>query len=162
MTSYRHGLVVGKFYPPHAGHHYLIRVAARRCDTVIVVVAASQFESIPLADRVAWLKEEHATEDNVEVIGVHDDAPVDYNSRRAWATHNAVFDAALRQHGYDQIDAVFSSEKYGDDLAAPYGAAHVEVDRERLEHPVSGTACRDDLAAVWRNLAPAPASRFAS
>ena len=24
----RHGLVIGKFYPPHAGHHHLVRMAA--------------------------------------------------------------------------------------------------------------------------------------
>jgi len=155
MTGYRHGLIVGKFYPPHAGHHYLIRTAADLCDRVSVVVAASQVESVPLVDRVAWLQEEHATEDNVEVIGVLDDAPVDYDSPQAWAAHNSVFDAAVRQLGDDQIDAVFSSEKYGDDLAAHFGAVHVEVDRDRLEHPVSGSACRDDLAAMWNHLAPA-------
>jgi hypothetical protein len=27
MTA-THGLVIGKFYPPHAGHHHLVRVAA--------------------------------------------------------------------------------------------------------------------------------------
>ena len=50
---------------------------------------------------------------------------------------------------------MFSSEKYGDELAAHYGAVHVEVDRARLEYPVSGTSCRDDLAATWNYLAPA-------
>jgi HTH-type transcriptional repressor of NAD biosynthesis genes len=155
MTRYSHGLVVGKFYPPHAGHHYLIRTAARQCDKVSVVVAASQVESIPLVDRVAWLQEEHAADHNVVIVGVLDDAPVDYDSSQAWATHTAVFDAALRRAGDDRIDAVFSSEKYGDELAAHYGAVHVEIDRARLEYPVSGTACRDDLAATWNDLAPA-------
>jgi NadR type nicotinamide-nucleotide adenylyltransferase len=155
MTSYRHGLIVGKFYPPHAGHHYLIRTAARWCDKLSVIVAASQVESISLAERVAWMREEHAVDGNVQIIGVLDDAPVDYESPQAWAAHNAVFDAALRWNGDDRIDAVFSSEKYGDDLAAHYGAVHIEVDRARLEYPVSGTACRDDLAAMWSYLAPA-------
>jgi HTH-type transcriptional repressor of NAD biosynthesis genes len=155
MTSYQHGLVVGKFYPPHAGHHHLIRTAAKQCMKVSVVVAASQVESIPLADRVSWLAEEHAADGNVEIISVLDDAPVDYDSRQAWATHNAVFDAALRHTGDDRVDAVFSSEKYGDDLATHYGAVHVEVDRNRLEYPASGSACRDDLAAMWNFLAPA-------
>ena len=85
MTRYSHGLVVGKFYPPHAGHHYLIRTAARQCDKVSVVVAASQVESIPLFDRVAWLQEEHAADRNVVIVGVLDDAPVDYDSSQAWA-----------------------------------------------------------------------------
>lgn len=155
MTRYGHGLVVGKFYPPHAGHHYLIRTAAKSCDRVSVVVAASQTESIPLADRVAWLGDEHAIDGNVEVIGILDDAPIDCDSPQAWAAHTAVFDAALRHAGDDTIDAVFSSEKYGDELAARYGAVHVAVDQARLEHPVSGTGCRLDLAANWNYLSPA-------
>lgn len=155
MTRYGHGLVVGKFYPPHAGHHYLVRTAAEACDKVSVVVAASQVESIPLADRVAWLRDEHADCGNITIIGVLDDAPIDYDSPQAWATHTAVFDAALRHAGQDQVDAVFSSEKYGDELAAHYGAVHVEVDQARLAYPVSGTACRDDLVANWTYLSPA-------
>ena len=155
MTGYRRGLVVGKFYPPHAGHHHLIRTAANHCTRVSVIVAASQFESIPLAERLAWLREEHAADVNVEFIGILDDAPVDFDSPQVWAAHNAVFDAALRRHGDERIDAVFSSEKYGDDLAGHYGAVHVEVDRARLAHPVSGTVCRTDLAAAWNYLSPA-------
>ena len=82
MTRYSHGLVVGKFYPPHAGHHYLIRTAARQCDKVSVIVAASQVESIPLVDRVAWLREEHAADRNVVIVGVLDDAPSTTTARR--------------------------------------------------------------------------------
>lgn len=149
---------MGKFYPPHAGHHHLIRTAASQCAKVSVIVAASQFESIPLADRVAWLRDEHAIDGNVEINGVLDDAPVDYDSQQAWAAHNAVFDAALRSNGDDRIDAVFSSEKYGDDLAAHFGAVHVDVDRARVTYAVSGSACRSDLAATWNYLAPATRS----
>jgi HTH-type transcriptional regulator, transcriptional repressor of NAD biosynthesis genes len=155
MTGYRHGLVVGKFYPPHAGHHYLIRNAASHCTKVSVIVAASQFESIPLAERLAWLREEHTAESNVEFTGIIDDAPVDFESAQAWAAHHAVFDTALRRNGDDRIDAVFSSEKYGDELAAHHSAVHVEVDRARATHSVSGAACRSDLAATWGDLAPA-------
>ena len=34
MTSTRHGLVIGKFYPPHEGHHLLISTAAAICERV--------------------------------------------------------------------------------------------------------------------------------
>ena len=162
MTRYRHGLVVGKFYPPHAGHHYLVRTAAGQCEKVTVIVAGSQAESIGLDERVGWMREEHTVDRNVDIIGVLDDAPVDYRSPQAWATHLAVFDAALRRTGADRIDAVFSSEKYGDELAAHYAAVHVEVDRERLTFPVSGTACRDNLSEMWTYLAPATRAGLAT
>ena len=32
-TRFEHGLVVGKFYPPHAGHLNLVRHALARCRT---------------------------------------------------------------------------------------------------------------------------------
>ena len=51
----RHGLVIGKFYPPHAGHHLLVRTAAALCERVSVVVMAAQVVSIPLPARVAWI-----------------------------------------------------------------------------------------------------------
>ena len=42
-----HGLVIGKFYPPHAGHLALVRAALARCDRVTVLVLGSPQESIP-------------------------------------------------------------------------------------------------------------------
>ncbi|NUT96297.1 MAG: adenylyltransferase/cytidyltransferase family protein, partial [Saccharothrix sp.] len=59
MTEFDHALVLGKFYPPHRGHHHLIRSAAARSERVTVAVLASSVESIPLESRVAWLRAEH-------------------------------------------------------------------------------------------------------
>jgi HTH-type transcriptional repressor of NAD biosynthesis genes len=57
MTSQLgHRLVIGKFYPPHRGHQHLIETAARECATVTVLVMAARGETVPLADRVAWLR----------------------------------------------------------------------------------------------------------
>ncbi|GLW30570.1 AAA family ATPase [Actinoplanes regularis] len=148
---YGHGLVVGKFYPPHAGHHALIAAAARDCDRVTVVVAPSSRESVPLALRLSWLREAHATTPHVRFAGTHDDHPVDYADPAAWDLHCAVFAAAA---GTDRVDAVFSSEAYGDELARRFGATHVCVDLDRTALPVSGTAVRADPVAHWDHLAP--------
>ena len=56
----KHGLVIGKFYPPHLGHHLLVNTAAAACERVTVVVLAASVESIPLATRVKWMREIHA------------------------------------------------------------------------------------------------------
>lgn len=155
---YRHALVIGKFYPPHAGHHHLVRSAAAVADRVTVVVMASAAESIPLRERVSWLRASHAADASVTVTGIVCDAPMDLGSDPVWAAQVACMRAAVRAVTGDPVDAVVSSEKYGDELAHRLRAVHVCVDPGRVAHPVSGTACRADLAGRWGDLdAPARA-----
>ncbi|MEV1330005.1 AAA family ATPase [Micromonospora costi] len=144
-------MVVGKFYPPHAGHHALIAAAAARCAAVTVVVAPSRRESIPLAARLDWLREVHADTPWVRFVGRYDDHPVDYTDPLAWDAHCAVFREAV---GPRPVDAVFSSEAYGAELARRFDAVPVAVDPDRRTVPVSGTAVRADPVAHWRWLAP--------
>ncbi|MFC0431731.1 AAA family ATPase [Kutzneria buriramensis] len=154
--TYEHGLVLGKFYPPHAGHHHLIRTASRHCRRLTVLVEAASVESIPLADRVAWLRAVHP---DVDVVGTRCDVPVDMADEPIWAAQVAVMRAAL---GDTLIDAVFTSEKYGDELARRFGAEHVAVDPTRLTFPVSATAIRADLAGQWDSLDPVVRSGLAT
>ncbi|GLW07952.1 transcriptional regulator NadR [Microtetraspora sp. NBRC 13810] len=160
--TFRHGLVIGKFYPPHAGHHFLIDTAAERCDRVTVVVAASSAETIPLALRAGWLREAHP-QPHVTIAPVVDDVDIDYADPEIWSAHVEIFRHALSlAHGSpDGIDAVFSSEDYGPELAGRFGAEHVAVDPARAAHPVSGTAVRADPAACWQHLSPAVRAHFA-
>jgi HTH-type transcriptional repressor of NAD biosynthesis genes len=144
---YRHGLVIGMFYPLHSGHGHLIREAVRTCDRVTVQVLAASVESIPLATRAAWVAEEHPS---VRVVAAIDDAPVDFGSDAAWDAHAAVIAALLDA----PVDAVFTSDAYGEELARRLGATWVQVDAGRARNPVSGTAVRADLAGHWHELAP--------
>ncbi len=153
--AFRHGLVIGKFYPPHAGHHALIRAAGAAADRVTVIAMATSAETIPLADRVAWLAAEHVVDINVTVTGIRCDAPVDYADEHIWAAQIAAMRAALAPVSAEPVDAVFTSEHYGEDLASWLDAEHVLVDPERRVGPGSATAVRADLAAHWDALAPA-------
>jgi HTH-type transcriptional repressor of NAD biosynthesis genes len=86
--------------------------------------------------------------------------PVDYNSPAIWAAHVAIMrqavQAADREYGQaPAIDAVFTSEPYGAELARHFGAAHVCLDSVRTLYPVSGTAARASPAAHWDLLPPA-------
>ncbi|MFE0701739.1 AAA family ATPase [Streptomyces sp. NPDC058872] len=147
MRRYGHGLVLGKFRPPHAGHHHLVRTARDRCERLTVLVCASPGEGIPLEDRVSWMREVHP---DVLVLGAVDDAPVDLHDPDDWAAHMAVFRAAVPE----RVDAVFTSEPNGEELGRCFGAASVPVDRERLRFPVSGAAVRADPAGCWDHLEP--------
>ncbi|MEU5158209.1 AAA family ATPase [Streptomyces sp. NPDC020875] len=149
MRRYRHGLVLGKFYPPHAGHHHLVSTAADRCDLLTVLVCAATVESVPLADRVAWLREVHQ-DPGIRIVGTVDDVPMDVRDPAIWDAHMAVFRAAVPE----PVDAVFTSEAYGGELGRRFGADAVCVDPARSLFPVSGTAVRADPVAHWDFLRP--------
>ncbi|MEV8528538.1 AAA family ATPase [Streptomyces sp. NPDC052000] len=142
MKRYEHGLVLGKFYPPHAGHHHLVRTAADRCERLTVLVCAASVESVPLAERVQWMREAHP---GARVVGAVDDIEMDLNDPHIWDAHLAVFKGAVPE----PVDAVFTSEPYGDELARRFGADHVCVDLDRTLFPVSGTAVRKDPVGCW-------------
>jgi HTH-type transcriptional repressor of NAD biosynthesis genes len=163
MTArFGHGLIIGKFYPPHLGHLYLITEAAIACDRVTVLVMAARRETIPLPDRVAWLRATFATDAwgegggaEVVVCGVTCDAPVDYGDATVWTAQVAVMRAALRRDRRPPVDAVFSGESYGGELAARLGASHVRVDPARATVPVSASQVRASLYGTWDMLIPA-------
>lgn len=151
MTTYRHGLFIGKFYPPHTGHHAAIRLAAAQCEEVTVVVMSSAWETVALADRMSWLRNEHRTEANVRIAGIPCDAPLDVTDDSVWTAQVAAMRAALRASGADRpVDAVYCGDAYGDELARRFGASAVSLRRTAS----SSTAVRRDLAGCWHELAP--------
>lgn len=162
MKEFEHALVLGKFYPPHNGHHHLIETAAARSERTTVTVLGASAEKIPLEDRVAWLAEHHRHTGGVRVVGDLDDHPMDFDDDHVWSLHVELTKAVLARRAIAdgephraRVDVVFSSEKYGDELARRLGAQHVLVDLDRVTHAVSGTAVRDDPVANWHHLAPA-------
>ena len=116
---------------------------------------AAAVETIPLARRVAWLRAEHATDPTVTVAGIRCDAPTDYGDETVWAAQVALMRAAVATVTAEPVDAVFTSEGYGAQLASWFGAKHVPVDPDRTAVPISGTAVRGNLADGWPWLAPA-------
>jgi len=161
MRTTRHGLVIGKFYPPHEGHHLLISTAAAVCERVSVLVLSHEVESIPHALRVDWLRRIHAHEANVTFHGVIDDHPVNFEDAAIWDLHEAVFRGGVAALTDEPVTAVFSSEPYGPELARRLGAVNVPVDPGRGLAPVSGTAIRADPVAHWHRLAPPVRGWFA-
>ena len=152
MSRYASGLVIGKFYPPHAGHRHLIATAAEQSEHLSVIVLGNRFESLTVGDRAEWLAAEFAGHPHVHVIAQQDDSPEDYDSDEIWKAHSELMRLALQNTGVTAVDAVFTSEMYGYQLADAFDAEHVLVDAGRDTYPVSGTLCRDDLGAAWPNI----------
>jgi HTH-type transcriptional regulator, transcriptional repressor of NAD biosynthesis genes len=150
--TYRHALVVGKFYPPTLGHHALIRYAARHADRVTVVVMTAAQESISLDDRVSWLQAEHLGDSNVTAVGIRCDIPTDLGSATIWTAQVALMRAAVSSVTTQPIDLVVSSEPYGPPLAERLGCASLPFDPDRQAVRVSATDVRADLPGHWHLL----------
>lgn len=158
--AFQHALVIGKFYPPHLGHEYLIRTAAQHGSSVTVLVMGVSSERITIENRVAWLQSALQNTPNAQVIGVLDDVPVDYHDDAIWQAHvdlmkHSVAKARAMTPHLGPVDAVFSSEPYGERLASYFAARHVCLDQSRKLYPVSGTAVRADVPGEWHMLSPA-------
>lgn len=141
-TVVGHGLVLGKFLPPHGGHHELVDFALERCERVTVAVLGASWEQIPLGLRRDWMRARHP---RARVVAGWDELPVDFDDPLVHDAHIAV----LRRLVPERIDAVFTGEDYGDLLAERMGVRHV---RRQRDGRISGTAVRADPAAWWDRL----------
>lgn len=133
------GLVVGKFYPPHNGHHLLIDTASKNCDSLDVLIVDNHEYAIAVENRKKWLQKRHI-DPNITFHIIPDIN--DEDNSKAWAEHTINF------LGYSP-DTVFSSEDYGSKYAHYLGAKHQMVDRERQAVPISGTKIRNNLLQNW-------------
>lgn len=134
------GVVIGKFLPPHCGHHFLIDTALSRCTAVAVIICEKPGDPIPGLLRQEWLQEIHPAAD-VRLI----DDRYDENDSRVWAENTIGWLGRAP-------DVVFTSEHYGDVYAGHMDCKHVMVDHARTIIPCSGTLVRDDPFARWEHL----------
>ncbi|UQN05262.1 AAA family ATPase [Deinococcus sp. QL22] len=150
QKRFLHGLIIGKFAPFHLGHRLLIERALEQCERVGVwVYSRPDFAQMPSPLRRNWIREAFPAQ---LFPGLHllPDAPLPPLNTEPDATHRAyvraVLDSwAVQLNWNGRPDAVFTSEAYGDALAAELGAVHVCVDAARAAVPVSGTQLRADV-----------------
>ncbi len=141
--KFRTAVVVGKFYPPHRGHKFLIDTAVAQSEQVTVIVCDKKTEhTIPGENRGAWIREIHPT---VRVLVIDDVYSDDDSAEWAQLTIGWLGQAP---------ETVFTSEDYGDTYAACLGARHVMVDKARAQVPCSGTVIRANPFAYWDYLEP--------
>lgn len=141
------GVVVGKFYPPHRGHKFLIDSARAWCDHLVVILAHHPSQDIPGELRKAWLEEIHP---DCDIRLVPDELE---NDSEQWARWTVAYLGRAP-------DVVFSSEDYGPVYAGLMGARHVMIDRARATVPTSGTAVRGDPLGMLHYLEPCVRAYF--
>jgi len=153
----RRGLVVGKFCPLHRGHMLVIDTALAACDEVFVIsYTKPEFPGCGPDKRADWLA---ALYPQVRALVLDDAATIPGNDAPD-AVQRDFCGWLCRSVLHVSVDAVFTSESYGDGFAlalSAYFAApvtHVSVDQARVAVPVSGTALRADPHGNRRYLHP--------
>lgn len=146
------GLVLGKFNPLHKGHIGLIEFAKGKCDELIVLVCASDQETLPGPVRLQWVAESIK-----DIAGIR---PVLINYSETDLPNSSVSSRVVSQvwakkisEIIPRIDIIFSSEKYGEYLAEFLACRHESYDPQRIKFPVSATDLRTNLFESWRFLA---------
>lgn len=147
---FKRGLVIGKFYPPHKGHKYLIDTAKAQCEELTVIIGWKRSETIHGNLRGEWLKKIHPD----VYIKVIEDNKLDDDDSESWAKYTKEI------LGYTP-DAVFTSEDYGDPFAKFLGATHILVDKNRTSIPISATIIRKDPVGNAKYLEPPIRGYFA-
>lgn len=159
---YNVGLVVGKFWPPHNGHLYLIDTARAHCRKLYVGVVATRGQHPSGYQRIDCLKEIYENDTRVSVI-LMDDKELQGRDRDSpfWAKYACQSIRTIP-------NAVFTSEEYGDPWAAeitkigqaafpmakePFECKHIMVDLDRTLNPISGTMVRADPLSYWKFMA---------
>lgn len=139
----KRGLIVGKFYPPHRGHKFLIDSGRAQVDELTVIICQKPHEQPSGELRAAWLQAIHP---DVRVLLIDD--VYDEQDSRIWAENS------IRWLGYAP-DVVFTSEDYGERFAFHLGCQHVLIDQARTIVPVSSTKVRTNPMQYWDFLEPA-------
>ncbi|GAA3996471.1 nicotinamide-nucleotide adenylyltransferase [Deinococcus rubellus] len=156
---FRHGLIVGKFAPLHAGHEALIRFALSRCERVSVwVYSRPDFPAMPSPVRRNWLREVFPAHLFPQLI-LLPDAPNPPLNNAPDAEHQQYVKTVLDAWNV-RPDVVVTSEAYGPLLAERLNIAHLPFDPERRQTPISGTAIRADIHASRHFLNPLVYAHF--
>jgi HTH-type transcriptional regulator, transcriptional repressor of NAD biosynthesis genes len=148
MAKAGHGLVLGKFLPPHAGHQYLVQFAQNFVEKLTVLVCSLDREPIPGALRYAWMRELFP---HTRVIHITDDLPQEPSEHSHFWT---IWRDVVQRAAGEPLDFIFASENYGQRLATEVGAKFIPVDVSRSLVPISGTAIRSNPLANWQFIPP--------
>jgi HTH-type transcriptional repressor of NAD biosynthesis genes len=152
--SKRRSLVIGKFWPPHLGHHRMIEDASTAEDgvepEVCIIVCAAPGQTPSGSDRARWIQAIHPRADVIVVEDVcahHHPKPCEPECTPLWAER-------IQALGLGPIDLVATNEPYGPGFAAALGAQHIFTDERRGVHQFSATDVRNSLADNWLHLHP--------
>jgi NadR type nicotinamide-nucleotide adenylyltransferase len=158
---WKNGFLLGKFYPFHAGHAYLIEEAKKRCEHLVVLVAClpgDKEDFLEGKERYEAVKEHFTGYKDIEVRFHQDDDP-QYPEEHPmfW---NVWLKIILMNVDARQTNVIFSSERYGCTISRLLGIEHCMIDMKRTHIHISGTAVREDMFENWQYLPKSTQNRL--
>jgi HTH-type transcriptional regulator, transcriptional repressor of NAD biosynthesis genes len=176
-AEFNRGLIVGKFCPLHLGHELLINSALSQTrELILISYCKPEFPGYERERREAWLEarfpqahrlviDDEYLQKEVKRRGLSEAPIIPHNDDSEYA--HRIFVGWLCQFILRmQVDAVFTSEDYGDGFAevltqyfqrfnsSAKPVRHICVDKSRTLVPISGTVARADVHEHRRFLAP--------
>jgi len=172
VKAFRRGCVVGKFAPLHCGHELLVRSALEACEEVVLVSWVSpELPGYGPDLRQRWLETLFPTARVLVLREGAEHRPLPTAAESETSHRRFVGEVCRHRLGVD-VDAVFTSEGYGDGFAdeltrfyretdaAHPAVRHVSVDPERRRVPISASSIRSDVHAHRRWLPPTVYASF--
>jgi cytidyltransferase-like protein len=141
-----HGIVIGRFMPPHVGHAYLIEYARRFSSSLSILVCTLSHEPIDGTLRHSWMQ---TLFPECEVIHVTEEIP---DAQRDKPGAVEIWARYIRKAVHRGISWVFASEAYGNGLAAALKAEFIPVDPSRTNFPISAQRIRENPWKYWEYL----------
>ena len=146
---FKNSLVLGKFFPLHLGHIFLIDTAISQSEMVHVIMTHNSSQSISGEIRLEALKSIYGDNPQVKIYSISDEGLPQYDHECETLDQFYSYWVPLVYNNVKELDAVFTSEDYGDDFARYLGIKHILVDKERKKYPVSGTFIRTNPFKYW-------------
>jgi NadR type nicotinamide-nucleotide adenylyltransferase len=163
MRKYRNALVVGKFSPLHKGHEYIIRTALQECEKLFVFSYSNpEFRGCEAFRRNRWLKTLFPQAEIFVITSEFLEKRYNFSLPKNDASdleHRRFCGFLWLELVNEPLDAVFTSESYGEGFAAELSryfalysdlpiVKHILVDLERTQIPVSGTEVRQNIHSL--------------
>lgn len=150
MKPYKNGFLLGKFYPFHKGHVYLIEKSLELCNHLTVLVCALDDDKeffISGEARFKAMCEYFEGYKNLTLI-FHQNNDPQYPEEHL-AFWNIWLKIILSNVDPSKLDVVFSSEEYGNVIAKRLQIKHHCIDLDRSTWPISGTKIRRNIVDKW-------------
>lgn len=133
------GFTIGKFAPLHKGHQYLIETALKQMDEFYVVIYDTDVIDIPIEKRVKWIEKLYPTVKILYAFNPPKKYGLDKDSIQIQMEYLKKIIANI------PVTHFYSSEEYGKYVAQDLQIAEVQVDKQRIQNPISGTQIRKDV-----------------